>query len=321
MLSLAGMKRGEGWVWSPEINFGPKRITFPMFRTYDSFKGANISTDKLKGWAEVNLDEIKEKLSVLITEAKNSDPKELRARIAQLERELKHANARIADVSGKLESVKIKQPVTIPCKNTKAEEAFRKRVSELINAGHNLIAEMSEPKLVNSQYRQVESKRNPVLQDPVLAVDGIGKGEATILAAAIQFKDTGVSKQQLGVLTSYKRSSRDAYIARLLQKGYVVVNNGMVFPSPDGMCAMPDAKPLPTGKDLQDYWISKLPAGEKAVLQILIDKYPSAVDRNDIDSLTGYKRSSRDAYLARLSAKNLVVEVSRGNVAASENLF
>ena len=35
--SLAGMARGEAFVWSPEIDFGPKRLTFPMFTTFDSF--------------------------------------------------------------------------------------------------------------------------------------------------------------------------------------------------------------------------------------------------------------------------------------------
>jgi hypothetical protein len=35
--SLASLKRGEGWVWSPEIGFGPQLIQFPLFATYDSF--------------------------------------------------------------------------------------------------------------------------------------------------------------------------------------------------------------------------------------------------------------------------------------------
>ena len=31
--SLAGLGRDEGWVWSPEIKFGPERVRFPMFAT------------------------------------------------------------------------------------------------------------------------------------------------------------------------------------------------------------------------------------------------------------------------------------------------
>ena len=43
-------------------------------------------------------------------------------------------------------------------------------------------------------------------------------GEQSILRACIQFPD-GVTREQLTVLTGYKRSSRDAYIQRLREKG------------------------------------------------------------------------------------------------------
>jgi hypothetical protein len=35
--TLAELQRGEAWVWSPENDFGPKRVQFPMFQTFDSF--------------------------------------------------------------------------------------------------------------------------------------------------------------------------------------------------------------------------------------------------------------------------------------------
>jgi uncharacterized protein len=54
--SLASLKRGEAWVWSPEIGFGPTLIQFPLFSTYDSFAApSGESAGKLKGWAEVDL--------------------------------------------------------------------------------------------------------------------------------------------------------------------------------------------------------------------------------------------------------------------------
>lgn len=45
------------------------------------------------------------------------------------------------------------------------------------------------------------------------------------------------------------------------------------------------------------------------------------VERDIIDKLTGYKRSSRDAYLSRLTARRLVESVGRGEVRASAELF
>jgi hypothetical protein len=86
---LAQMQRTDAWVWSPEINFGPERITWPMFRTYDSFKPQPANAGKLKGWAEVDLDDVKAKLGKVVEEAAANDPKVLKARIAELEREIK----------------------------------------------------------------------------------------------------------------------------------------------------------------------------------------------------------------------------------------
>jgi hypothetical protein len=51
-----------------------------------------------------------------------------------------------------------------------------------------------------------------------------------------------------------------------------------------------------------------------------IQKHPHAADRNYIDDQTGYKRSSRDAYIQRLKARQLV-EIVAGEVRASKDLF
>lgn len=129
-------------------------------------------------------------------------------------------------------------------------------------------------------------------------------GERAVLIAAAQFD--GVEREQLTVLTGYKRSSRDAYIQRLREKGLVEVSGSTVRVTISGADALPpDYEPLPTGEALQQYWLGRLPEGERKILEILIDAYPRAVERQAIDDATGYKRSSRDAYLQRMKAKRL----------------
>jgi hypothetical protein len=66
--------------------------------------------------------------------------------------------------------------------------------------------------------------------------------------------------------------------------------------------------------------LDRLPGGERAVLEVLIRHWPREVARADIDTATGYKRSSRDAYIQRLKAKQLV-EIAASSVRASETLF
>jgi hypothetical protein len=90
--TLAEMQRGEGWVWSPEIGFGPKRVQFPLFETYDSFRVQTAAdTKRLKGWAEVDLEDVKAKLSAVIEQAKLEDPKALRAELLETRRQLQVA--------------------------------------------------------------------------------------------------------------------------------------------------------------------------------------------------------------------------------------
>jgi len=88
-----------------------------------------------------------------------------------------------------------------------------------------------------------------------------------------------------------------------------------------GMAALPNAEPLPTGEDLQRYWFEKLPEGERAILKVLVREHPAAIARDTLDSETGFKRSTRDAYLQRLAAKELVMEPTRGQVRAVDQLF
>jgi hypothetical protein len=139
------------------------------------------------------------------------------------------------------------------------------------------------------------------------------------LIAAAQFD--GVEREQLTVLTGYKRSSRDAYIQRLKERGFVSVSGATVSITPEGEAALPDDyEPLPTGADLRAYWLGRLPEGERRILEVLIDAYPDSIDRASLDTATGYKRSSRDAYLQRMKAKRLW-EADGSLVRAGKELF
>jgi len=145
-------------------------------------------------------------------------------------------------------------------------------------------------------------------------------GESAVLRALIQYSN-GLHKKQLGVLTGYKRSTRDAYVQRLRERGYVVDNGDKVAATEDGIAALPDAAPLPVGEELREFWMQRLASGERAILKLLTQRYPEPVEKPEIDEVTGFKRSTRDAYLSRLAAKELVIESGRGAVVASNTLF
>ena len=145
-------------------------------------------------------------------------------------------------------------------------------------------------------------------------------GELAVLTAALTYAD-GLDKKRLGVLTGYKRSSRDAYIARLTTKGLVETRGALLYPTAAGRAALNGSfEPLPTGSALVEYWRARLPEGERKTLDVLLVE-GGDVARELIDERTSYKRSSRDAYLTRLKARGLVEFSGRGTVRASSELF
>jgi hypothetical protein len=158
-------------------------------------------------------------------------------------------------------------------------------------------------------------------REPSSVDTSLGKGERKVLTAVAQYPD-GADREQLTVLTGYKRSSRDTYLQRLQAAGLVDVEGGAIRATDAGVDALgSDFEPLPTGKALQKHWLDKLTGGERAILEVLLQAYPSAVPRDVISAQTDYKRSSRDTYIQRLSARKLVESVGRSAVRASATLF
>jgi hypothetical protein len=146
------------------------------------------------------------------------------------------------------------------------------------------------------------------------------KGERMCLVAIAQHPG-GVRRQQLTVLTGYKRSSRGAYVQRLRERGYVGHDGDRIVATSDGIAALGAGyEPLPTGTALRQHVLGHLPEGERRILEHVIAHYPDAVERQHIDAATNYQRSSRDAYLQRLCARELVETCGR-EVKASQNLF
>ena len=348
--SLAQMDRGEGWVWSPEIGFGPERVKFPMFKTYDSFRPQSVEDTKgLKGWAEVDLEDVKAKLATVVKEAEANDPKRLRARIAELERESKK--------SGAVAPVAVEKRIEVPAiapEVAKRLEAVLPKLEKIAKEGAAIDAKLMEHgrhiseawntinEVCDATVKALQSvaagrlpSRAPVLpfkpparqasssvsRQAVSGDSALPKGERVILTAIAQHPD-GVTREQLTVLTGYKRSSRDTYIQRLREREFVAASGERLTATDAGAAALgSNFELLPTGDALREYWMRNLPEGERRVLEIVVQAYPDSIDRERISEATNYKRSSRDTYLQRLSARYLVVSEGRGQVLASEKLF
>lgn len=91
--SLPTLRVGEGWVWSPEANI-LERVRFPRIRTFDS--SAAPDGDDVGGGpvlAPVDSETIRTRLSTIAAEVVANDPKALRARIAELDKQVRDLKA------------------------------------------------------------------------------------------------------------------------------------------------------------------------------------------------------------------------------------
>jgi hypothetical protein len=132
------------------VEFGPVRVKFPMFTTFDSFAPPQLQKKVSgKSWADVDLSAVKEKLSAVIEEAKAKDPKELKSRIIVLEKDLaaamkgaakplSNAPAKTKEVCKTVEKLVVKdgQIERLEKLQTRAEEKFAawwKQAAEKLN--------------------------------------------------------------------------------------------------------------------------------------------------------------------------------------------
>jgi CRP-like cAMP-binding protein len=80
-----------------------------------------------------------------------------------------------------------------------------------------------------------------------------------------------------------------------------------------------DYEQLPTGIELQRYWLAKLSGGQREIFRAVVEN-PAGISRDDISEKTGLKRSTRDRYLQHLQAQELVTSEG-SSILPSETLF
>ena len=297
--------------------------------------------------AKPDLEKYIERMKATIEKAKQDDPRELKRQISELHKQLaKVQKVTPKETREKVITKTVERRIEVVPREVKKEWNRLQEKLRLVNGHVDLLSQAMGRIPEPSPHASLEVAGIPVRLDPSMPKsqidieDARGRrpfmvnvgaptsnghsnlppGERAVLIAAAQFGS--VNKDQLSVLTGYKRSSRDAYIARLLNRGYIEVQGRMVAPTTDGVSALgSDYEPLPTGSDLYQYWMAKLPEGESKILELLVRNGGQPMERSAIDDATGYKRSSRDAYISRMMAKRLVETPERNVVRASRELF
>lgn len=171
MASLASLGRGDAWVWSPEWLGVFQRTHIRERQTFDSSAtpkaGEHVAPPK--EIAPVDLERLKERMAATIERAKADDPRELRKRIAELERAAKQ---------------KVGPPVKADpaAAKTASREALQKAREEGANSVRKVLAReltkyeasvMKKIKQTQGMAEQVASDLIATRFDPMPSLEGI----------------------------------------------------------------------------------------------------------------------------------------------------
>lgn len=341
LATLASMPRGTGWVWSPEIGFGPARVEFPKFSTYDSFKApTGDAAEKLKGWAEVDLEEARTKLGAVVQEAAKNDPKALRARIAELERAavapaadrqaLEDARREgyaaglraVQPIAGRLQTLGIAVNETIsdfledlrrlagapPARQDRQNDAPALRQREVHKAPP--AAGRAAPDAPTPRHSQNQGSAD------------IGNGGLRRIMISLAQRPQGLTKKQIGVRAGMSSSSGtfSTYLAKARTSGWID-GSGVLKITPGGMAALGAYDPLPTGRELLEHWLRDLGGGAGRILRACADRYPHAITKAEAAAEADMSESSGtfSTYLSKLRTLELIT--GRGELRASDELF
>jgi len=350
---LPSLTTGTAVVWCPSRRiYG--RYQIQMKSTYDA--GATpLTTRSAVETRPLDLAQLEAAMGQAAAEARAADPRELQVRLRKCEEERDRAVAarkkweeRAVVLQSELDAARrtvvseVKLDV-VPRKMMKMlEDAVAElksawsalgksmtRLDEIAHSSEALVPEktsgerLSESKSRREWTRLPHRARSREVSDSEasdLADQRLSTGAQRVLIALAQHPE-GLEREQLTVLTGYKRSSRDTFLQQLRSAGLARQAGTKLVATDEGVDRLGDSfVPLPTGEKLREYWRERISRGECAVLDIAVAAHPDEVSKDYISEATPYKRSSRDTFLQKLRARGLVT-TSSNMVRASDALF
>jgi uncharacterized protein len=325
--SLPSLPTGTAWFWSPGWLELMARVQVRPRWTFDSSATPRVGEQRLAATlADIDLTAITARLSAVIAKSAQDDPKALRRRIAELERQLAgprpdHAadlrelvaeressaalRAQLAEALAR-EPERVEVPVIRPGDAAALDQAItglRDVAGSLEIALSRAVAQparatpavtvpaarLTPPSAPAAAPTALRPAPRPASVEPAGEVR-IGKRERAILTVLAQFP-AGRTHRQIALLTGYspKASTIGAGLSTLRKAGYVSPGGNPVLITGEGMQALgDDFEPLPTGPALLDYWNGELGARERALLAVLLDRYPAALSQREMAEATGY---------------------------------
>lgn len=344
LADLPKLKKGEAWVWSPTHDV-LDRVRFPVITTFDSGRSPEEGeTAEPTTLADVDLGAIGDSLREAEAEHAENDPKALRVRIKELEREAGKPRELAVDVEalareyqrGRREALQFAVDAANELNRIAREaDAACTRLSIAINApAPSTVPPAENPKAAgpaspNRQSATPVATHQPRHSEPgrQRQIDAGGttlpKAERSILTAIAQRDPKPTSRAQASILSGYsiKSSSFANALGALRSQGLIDGRGDDMRITPSGKALVGKVRPLPSGAELVAYWCDQLPKAESIILQTIVERYPRPVTKDDIATRSGYSSTSSSFANAIGKLRSLALVHGRGELTASRDLF
>ncbi len=342
--SLPSLPTGEGWIWAPEMGV-LKRTTFPKIKTYDSSRAPDGEQDQIV-LANIDLPSIHARLEAVAKEAVENDPKRLRARLAQLEKQIRtkstvdphalreaerkgfdrgkidgHAEA-MSDLAPFAQSLRYIAGIANKIAESMEISSKRKTASERAPPPQRLTRKQpGQP--VAAQI----SRPSPAFPKP--AAEDLSGPQQKILDAAALLETLGLSSAKKNHVAAFagvssKSSGFEKNLSTLRTKGL------LDYPKPGELCLTAPGKTLAhypdtpaTAEDLHQAWLGQLSEPQGKILRALIERYPSPADKERLASEVGVSAlsSGYEKNLSTMRSLGIIDYPSPGMVVAANTLF
>lgn len=344
LASLPSLKDGEAWVWSPSWLGKLEKIRLRLSQTFDS----GATPKDVKGrrapatLADVDLAAIEAQMKSTIERAKETDPKELRRRVVQLQGEL--ARLRNERPAPTVERVEVPVIDDITVKRLEAAlleaegftDSLRRVAGSVVEAAAQTQRALDAARAVRPFTPSVRPQSLPAPKSqprkPSAAEHRPAGSEAVLSKQAREMLEelarrypVRLTPVQLAILSGYStRSSQFRPAVRgLLDSGLVIQEGRELVITDAGLADAGVVGEAPMGpQETLNLWLGKLPPQPAAMLRAIWAAGSRGLIREDLSERTGYSMtSSQFAPSINLLVRNGLAEVDEDRIRLGDMLL
>ena len=341
---LPKLSVGQAHVWSPQWLKVSETYKISKKSTFNASSTPEVGQSSVaRELAPIDLAKIRTEMAATIERAKQEDPRELKRKIAELQRQLNTAPKPIADeaaIQRAVETSVRQREREHDQQLSKYREIIEKLQSGMASIGKiagqfvgiELPKERHEPLTVNLPARPVTAQRTLAPRTTAKARESdleLSGPEKRILDAIAWLNAVGVDDPEqtaVAFLAGYTigGGAFNNPRGRLSQRGLVQYVPGDRIRLTDAGQAAASAPDTPLDeRELQRMVMERLPGPERKILQVLIDSYPDSISSERCAQFAGYAEGGGafNNPRGRLRSLGLIEYPSAGMVVARPVLF